>query len=162
MKKMIETSMRKTIITLLISIAYGMFAYFSLNAFFEYNKELTGYNQLVSWSKELPMPTITVCPQDIFKNVSNETTAEMILQNLNDYVYKWGDLFDETMMSNPHNLWDSKHVIFSNWLGQCYSLKSNTNATANNWQGYLIYLPVGKKYKVSMNFMSIHTSLDGS
>ena len=67
MKKMIETSMRKTIITLLISIAYGMFAYFSLNAFFEYNKELTGYNQLFSWSKELPMPTITVCPQDIFK-----------------------------------------------------------------------------------------------
>ena len=155
MKKMIEISMRKTIITLWISIAYGMFAYFSLNAFFEYNKELTGYNQLFFWNKELPMPTITVCPQNMFRNISNETNAEILLQNLNDYVYKWGDLFDESMMSSPDNFWNKNHAIFSNMLGLCYSLRSNINSTVDNLAHFFIFLPVGKKYKVNMNFMSI-------
>ena len=153
---MIEISTRKTIITLLISIAYGMFAYFSLNAFFDYNKELTGYNQLYFWNKELPMPTITVCPQNMFRNISNETRAEKLLQNLNDYVYKWGDLFDESMMSSPHleNFWNENHEIFSNALGLCYSLNSNINSTVDNWARFFIFLPVGKKYKVNMNFLS--------
>ena len=154
MKNMIEISMRKTIITLLISIAYGMFAYFSLNAFFDYNKELTGYNQLFFWNKELPMPTVTVCPQNMFRNISNETNAEILLQNLNDYVYKWEDLFDESMMSSPDNFWNKNHAIFSNALGLCYSLKSDINSTVYNWPGFLIFLPVGKKYKVNMNFIS--------
>ena len=157
MENMIEISMRKTIITLLISIAYGMFAYFSLNAFFDYNKELTGYNQLFFWNKELPMPTITVCPQNMFRNISNETNAEILLQNLNDYVYKWEDLFDESIMSSPENFWNKNHPIFSNALGLCYSLKSNINSTVYNWKHYLIFLPIGKKYKVTMDFMSILT-----
>ena len=152
---MIEISMRKTIITLLLSIAYGMFAYFSLNAFFEYNKELTGYNQLFFWNKELPMPTITVCPQNMFRNISNGTNAEILLQNLNDYVYKWGDLFDKRMMSSPGNFWNKNHAIFSNALGLCYSLRSNINSTVDNLAHFFIFLPVGKKYKVNMNFVSI-------
>ena len=150
LKKMTKINLKDTIIFLLIGIAYGMFAYFSLDAFFEYNKELTGYNQLFFWNKELPMPTITVCPQDMFRNISNEINAEILLQNLNDYVYKWGDLFDESMMSSPHleNFWNENHEIFSNALGLCYSLRSDKTTQPRNFMYFYLFLPVGKKYQV--------------
>ena len=64
--------MRETIIFLLISFAYGIFAYFSLNAFSEYRKELTGINQWLELVTELPLPTITVCSQEVLKNVTRE------------------------------------------------------------------------------------------
>ena len=94
LKKMTKINLKDTIIFLLIGIAYGMFAYFSLHAFVEYRQELTGLNQWLEPVRELPMPTITVCSQDIFKNVTNETTTEMVLENLDDYVFAWEDLFD--------------------------------------------------------------------
>ena len=90
LKKMTNI-MRDTIIMLLIGVAYVLFAYMSINAFIEYKEELTGFNQALASVKELPMPTITVCSQNVFKNVNNETNTEMVLQNLNDHVYKWED-----------------------------------------------------------------------
>ena len=80
MKKMIKISVRETITLILISFAYGMFAFFSLNAFFQYRQELTGLNQWLEPVVELPMPTITVCSQEVFKNVNKDTTTEMVLQ----------------------------------------------------------------------------------
>ena len=147
LKKMTNI-MRDTIIMLLIGIAYGLFAYMSINAFFEYKEELTGVNQVLVPVTELPMPTITVCSQDVFKNVNNETDTEMVLQNLNDHVYAWGDLFDESMMPGPSSLWNNNHEIFSNALGLCYSLRSDKTAHPRNFMFFYLFLPVGKKYQV--------------
>lgn len=148
LKKMTNI-MRDTIIMLLIGVAYGLFALMSINAFFEYKEELTGFNQALVSAIEMPMPTITVCSQNVFKNVNNETDTEMVLQNLNDHIYKWEDLFDESMTQSP-SLWNNNHEIFSNTLGLCYSLGSEENATAQPPNFYLFYLflPVGKKYQV--------------
>ena len=148
LKKMTHI-MRDTIIMLLIGIAYGLFAYMSISALFEYKEELTGFTQALASVKELPMPTITVCSQNVFKNVNNETDTEMVLQNLKDHVYKWEDLFDESMTQNP-SLWNNNHEIFSNRLGLCYSLRSDQNATQQpqNFMYFYLFLPVGKKYQV--------------
>ena len=97
---------------LLIGIAYGLFAYMSISAFFEYKEELTGFTQALASVKELPMPTITVCSQNVFKNVNNETDTEMILQNLNDHVYEWEDLFEESTMSAT-SYWNNNHEILN-------------------------------------------------
>ena len=145
--KKMTNIMRDTVIILLIGVAYGLFAYMSISAFSEYKEELTGFNQMLVPVKELPMPTITVCSQDVFKNVNNETDTEMVLQNLNDHVYKWEDLFDESMTQSP-SLWNNNHEIFSNTLGLCYSLRSDKTAQPRNFMYFYLFLPVGKKYQV--------------
>ena len=122
MKKMIKINLRKTIMWIMISLAYLMFGYFSLHAFKEYQKELTGINQWLEQVQELPLPTITVCSQDIFKNISKDTTPEMVLQNLSDYVFEWEDLFDDRFTENTRIFWNPHREIFSNKLGLCYSL----------------------------------------
>ena len=148
MKKMINISVRETIIFLLISFAYGIFAYFSLNAFFEYRKELTGINQWLEPVRELPLPTITVCAEEGFKNVSSETTTEMMLQNLNRYVFAWKDLFDGKFTEYHSLFWNPHREIFSNKFGLCYSLNPKSNARSGNFYLFYIYLPVDKRYQV--------------
>ena len=144
MKKITKINLKDTIISVLIAVAYGLFAYFSLNTFFDYQKELTGFNQKVVASRELPMPVITVCSQTIFKNVSKETNTEMVAQNLNDHVYARGDLFDEGMFLSP--FWSKNNEIFSRTLGLCYTLKTTTNSTPDI--DFYISLHVNKRYQV--------------
>ena len=146
MKKITRINLKDTIISLLIAVAYGLFAYFSLHTFFDYQKELTGFNQEVIATRELPMPVITVCSQNIFKNVSEETNTETVVQNLNDHVYARGDLFDENMFSSP--FWSKNHEIFSNTLGLCYSLRTTTNSTIDN--DFYISLHVNTRYQVGV------------
>ena len=138
-----------TILMLLVSVAYGLFAYFSFHSFFEYEKELTGLNQLLVLSKELPMPMVTVCSQDIFKNLENDTNTQMVLQNLNNYTYTWGDLFDD-MMLYPSLSYTLDHEIFSTDLGLCYSFRSKQNATITEAFPFIFYMHLlaGKTYQV--------------
>ena len=143
---MIQISLRETIIILFILVAYGLFAFFSINTFFEYKKEITGFSQMLVDNTEMAMPTVTVCSQNMFKNFSKETNPEIVVQDLNDYVYGWGDLFIESMM--PLGYWNNIHEIFSHTLGLCYSLSSNKNITGRNYYYFYIYLPVGKRYQV--------------
>ena len=145
MKKITRINLKDTIISLLIAVAYGLFAYFSLHTFFDYQKELTGFNQEVVATRELAMPFVTVCSQNIFKNVSKETNTETVVQNLNDHVYARGDLFDEDMFSIWWG-WSISHEIFSRVLGLCYTLKTTTNSTTDN--DFYIYLHVNKRYQV--------------
>ena len=148
MKKMINCSVRETIIFILISFAYGIFAYFSLNAFLEYRKELTGINQWLEPVRELPLPTITVCSQEVFKNVSNNTTKEMVLENLSDYVFAWEDLFDDIFTENAPTFWNPHREIFSKKLGLCFSLNYKNAALPGRSYLSYIYLPVDKRYQV--------------
>ena len=143
MKKITRINLKDTIISLLIAVAYGLFAYFSLHTFFDYQKELTGFNQEVVATRELPMPVITVCSQNIFKNVSKETNTETVVQNLNDHVYARGDLFDEGMFLSP--FWSKNNEIFSKTLGLCYSLRTTTNSTIDN--DFYISLHVNTRYQ---------------
>ena len=144
MKKITKINLKDTIISLLIAVAYGLFAYFSLHTFLDYQKELTGFNQEVVATGGLPMPVITVCSQNIFKNMSKETNTEMLVQNLNDHVYARGDLFDEDMFSSP--FWNKNYEIFSSTLGLCYTLRTTTNSTKDN--DFYISLHVNKRYQV--------------
>ena len=150
MKKITKISMKDMIINLLIGIAYGLFAYFALHSFFEYRKELTGINQSIETVEELSLPTITVCSQKVFKNVENDTTTEMVLQNLNDYVYAWEDLFDGFFTGLASRFWNPHREIFSKDLGLCYSLSNKFKANPTNHYLFYIYLPVGKKYQVRL------------
>ena len=145
---MIKISVRETITLILISFAYGMFAFFSLNAFFQYRQELTGLNQWLEPVDELPMPTITVCSQEVFKNVNNDTTTEMVLQNLNEYVFSWEDLFASTYMMTAFDSWNPHREIFSNELGLCYSLRAKKIMDPTNFYYFYIFLPLGQKYQV--------------
>ena len=145
---MINCSVRETIVFLLISFAYGIFAYFSLNAFFEYRKELTGINQWLEPVRELPLPTITVCSQEVFKNVGNDTTKEMVLENLSDYVFAWEDLFDDIFTENTLTFWNPQREIFSNKFGLCYSLSPKSAAKPGNFYLSYMFLPVEKRYQV--------------
>ena len=148
MKKMINISVRETIIFLLILFAYGIFAYFSLNAFLEYKKELTGINQWLEPVRELPLPTITVCAEEGFKNVANGTTREMMLENLNEYVFAWEDLFDGKFTELHSLLWHPHREIFIKTLGVCYSLNHKIAALPGKSYLSFIYLPVDKRYQV--------------
>ena len=148
LKKMTKINLKDTIIFLLIGMAYGMFAYFSLHAFFEYRQELTGLNQWLEPVRELPLPTITVCSQEVFKNVGNDTTKEMVLENLSDYVFAWEDLFDDIFTENALTFWNPHREIFSKKLGLCYSLNyKNTALPGKSYLSYM-YLPVDKRYQV--------------
>lgn len=139
-------------IMLLIMAFYGLFAYFAIHIFSAYQAELTGLNQFLSPVSELPLPTITVCPKELFKNITSETTPEMVLQNIDEHVFSWEDLFDETFAS-PYltKLFDSWHPhreIFSKSLGLCYSLRAKKDINPQNYYNFFIYLPIGKKYQV--------------
>ena len=148
MKKMIKISVRETITLILISFTYGMFAFFSLNTFFLYRQELTGINQWLEPVDELQMPTITVCSQEVFKNVSKNTTTEMLLENLNDYVFAWEDLFDERFTELHSLFWNPHREIFSKKSGVCYSLNPKVAAKPGNSYLFYIIFPVGLKYQV--------------
>ena len=132
----------------MISLAYLMFGYFSLHAFKEYQKEITGINQWLDQVQELPLPTITVCSQDVFKNISKDTTPETVLQNLSDYVFAWEELFDGFFTFLASQLWNPHREIFSNTLGLCYALSAKNKANSKNFYYFFIFLPVGKKYQV--------------
>ena len=148
-KLSIGSRIAENAIMLLIIAMYGFFAYFSIHVFSAYQNELTGLNQLLSPVKELPLPTITLCPQDIFKNITKETTTEMVLQNLNEYIFSWEDLFDESFASGfSKPSWDPHREIFSNSLGLCYSLRAKKIMTPTNFYHFYIFLPIGQKYQV--------------
>ena len=132
----------------MISLAYLMFGYFSLHAFREYQKELTGINQWLEQVQELSLPTITVCSQEVFKNISKDTTTEMVLQNLSEYVFAWGDLFDGFFTFLASRFWNPHREIFSNTLGLCYALRAKYKANQKNIYYFFIFLPIGKKYQV--------------
>ena len=148
LKKMTKINLKDTIIFLLIGIAYGMFAYFSLHAFSEYRQELTGLNQWLEPVKELSLPTITVCSQEVFKNVSNDTTKEMVLENLSDYVFAWEDLFDDRFTELTSTFWNPHREIFSKKLGLCYSLSPKIAAAPGKSYRSYIFLPFDKRYQV--------------
>ena len=146
MKKITKFSLRQSTQLVLVFVAYGWFGYFCLLAYIDYQKEMTGLNQFLTPVRELPLPTITVCSKDIFKNVSDETTAEMILSNIKDHVFTKEDLFHENFM---WEMWDS-HEIFSLQLGLCVSIRARMNVTGKNSNQFWLLLKTGRKYKVGL------------
>ena len=144
MKKVTRLSLRKSTQMVLVFVAYGWFGYFCLLAYIDYKKEMTGLNQFLTPVRELPLPSITVCSKDIFKNVSDETTAEMILPNMKDHVFPKEDLFHENF---EWKTWDS-HEIFSLQLGLCISIRARMNVTGKNSNRVWLLLKTGRKYKV--------------
>ena len=56
----------------IICCAYGLFCYFSIQSFFDFQEQRTGINQFWTPMDELPLPTITICHQDVFKNVISD------------------------------------------------------------------------------------------
>ena len=146
MKKVTKFSLRKSTQMVLVFVAYGWFGYFCLLAYIDYKKEITGLNQFLTPVRELPLPTITVCSKDIFKNVSDETTAEIILPNIKDHVFTKKDMFHENFWWEK---WDS-HEIFSLQLGLCVSIRAKMNVTGKNSNNFWLLLKTGGKYKVGL------------
>ena len=144
MKKMTKISLREYTQMILVFLAYGCFGYFCIHGYIDYQKEITGLNQFLTPVNELPLPAITVCSKEIFKNVSEDTTAKMILESMPNHFFTRHDLFHETFkleMWNPHD-------IFSPQLGLCTSIRAGNNVTDSSYNPFWIYLQAGKKYKV--------------
>ena len=77
----------------------------------------------------------------------------MILYEL--IIYSFVNLLLNLLIHKMSGKWNKNHELFSKSPGLCYSLRSNKNSTANNWARFVIFLPVGKKDKVNMNFISV-------
>ena len=146
MKKRMKINLRESTQMILVFVAYGWFAYFCIVAYIDYQKEITGLNQFLTPVNELPLPVITVCSKDIFKNVSDETTAEMILPNMKDHVFTKEDLFHENF---EWETWDS-HEIFSVQLGLCISIRARMNVTGKNSNRFWLHLKTDRKYEVDL------------
>ena len=131
----------------MVFIVYGWFFYFSWISYSEFQNEMTGMSQFITPANDLPLPTITVCSKEIFKNVSDETNQKMLLQNLNNYVFTFNDLFHQKFLKNKH--WKS-HEIFSAKLGLCFSLRANQNINSTNYYLFFLLLPTGQSYQVGL------------
>jgi hypothetical protein len=121
MKKITKISLRELTQMVLVFLAYGCFSYFCIQGYIDYQKEITGLNQFLTPVNELPLPAITVCSREIFKNVSEETTADMILESMPNHFFTREDLFHETFMVekwNPHEIfrWSTCPLVFGCWL----------------------------------------------
>ena len=146
MKKITKLSPREYAQMFLVFMAYGWFGYFCLKTYIDYQKGMTGIDQFLTPVKELPLPTITVCSGKIFKNVSEETTADTILQSIPAHFFTREDLFHETF---KWKFWDYRE-IFSVQLGLCISIRARTNATSTNLNHFWIFLQTGRKYQVGL------------
>ena len=146
MKNVNKFSLRKSTQMVLVFVAYGWFGYFCLLAYVDYKKEITGLNQFLTPVRELPLPAVTLCSKDIFKNVSDDTTAEMILPNIKDHVFTKEDMFHESFRWEK---WDS-HEIFSVQLGLCISIRARMNVTGKNSNNFWLLLKTGRKYEVDL------------
>ena len=151
MKKKMKINLRESTQMIFVFVAYGWFAYFCLIAYIDYQKEITGLNQFLTPVNELPLPAITVCSKEIYKNVSEDTTADTIIQNMPDHFFQREDLFypyDTPFFKleewNPHE-------IFSLQLGLCTSIRAGMNATSGSFSPVWISLQAGKKYKVGLS-----------
>ena len=133
---------------LMIFVIYGLFGYFCIKSFFEYQEEMTGLNQFFTPVEDLPLPVITFCSQEIFKNVRNETTKENALLNVGEYLFSMEDLFHQEFLKKNHT-WNT-HEIFSSKLGLCFSLRANQNINGQNYFFYWIKLPINLSYQVGL------------
>ena len=146
-KKITKASLTQTIKFICIFAAYIWFAIFSFIAFLDFKEQKTGLNQFLEPVKELAMPSITVCSQEIFHDITNETTADMMLQNLGDYVFKKKDLVHTNF--NLGNVWNLQE-IFSSHLGLCLNLRTEKTYNGRNHYNFFLRLPPNKKFQVYM------------
>ena len=152
MKKRMKINLRESTQMILVFVAYGWFAYFCLIAYIDYQKEITGLNQFLTPVNELPLPVITVCSKEILKNVSEDTTADLILQRMPDHFFTKEDLFHKSFLLELEK-WNP-HEIFSTQLGLCTSIRAWMNTTSGSFSPFWISLQAGKKYKVGLSFIS--------
>ena len=146
MEGVMKINMGKISQILMIFTAYGGFGYFAIQAFIEYQAEMTGLNNFFTPVPDLPLPSITFCSQEIFKNVPDGTSKEMVLQNIKDYVFTMEDLFHQEFLKKEQ-IWNLR-PIFSSKLGLCFSIRANQNINGTNYHSYWIRLPIGKLYQV--------------
>ena len=129
-----------------VIVAHVWFAYFSFLAFLQFQEEKTGLNQVLTPVTELPLPWITICSQEIFHDVTNETTADIMLQNLHDYIFTKKDLLGETFFEDSPR-WNY-HEIFSYQLGLCFTLRTDKLYDGRNYFKLFLKLPLDRKYQV--------------
>ena len=58
----------------IIVVVYGSFCYFSFDLIQDYQEQKTGINQFSNEVDELPLPSITICSQNVFKNIDKDLT----------------------------------------------------------------------------------------
>ena len=58
----------------IIVSVYGSFCYFSFDLIQDYQQQKTGMNQFSNQVDELPLPSITICSQNVFKNIDTDVT----------------------------------------------------------------------------------------
>ena len=126
----IECNLRKIICAILVLCSYFCFLYFSIDAFLEYAEGKIGVNQISTPVSKLPLPTITVCSKEGYKNINAENTPDDVLRNLSNHVFTMNDFFHPTFLENLHE-WNV-HEIFNMRLGVCFSLKSIYYLQRNN------------------------------
>ena len=72
----------------IIVFVYGLFCYFSFDLIQDYQEQKTGINQFSNEVDELPLPSITICSQNVFKNIDKDLTQgfmKLILKKCPDF-----------------------------------------------------------------------------
>ena len=68
----------------IIVFVYGLFCYLSFDLIQDYQEQKTGIHQFSNEVDELPLPSITICSQNVFKNIDKDLTQgfmKLILKN---------------------------------------------------------------------------------
>ena len=135
------------------------FCFFAANIFeiyLEYNEEKTGINRFSVKAESLPLPTVTVCMQDLFKDVDSNTTGEEMLANLANHTYTPTDIFHETF-SHQIKKWNPREVFSES--GLCIALTPKQNITKSSMWSNWIQLRTNRKYRVRKHYGPQHICL---
>ncbi len=133
-----------------ICVHLGAYVGFGINVVWtigDLMNEKTGESQYSELVENLPLPTVTVCMQDMFKGVDENTTTEEFLGNLDKYKYSATDFFDKSFMERFAE-WNAKYVF--GLTGICISLTLDKNVTEVTQNMYWIKLLTNKKYRVGL------------
>ncbi len=132
-------------------IAVSIFVVSLIESFQAFTEQKTGYNQFSLQHESLPLPTVTICMQEMFKGVDENTTSEELLGNLEDHTFSTADFVHPTFFAQIKQ-WNPKKVFGIS--GVCTPLTLDKNVTDATSVSYWIKLKTHKKYKVSRHFKS--------
>ena len=131
-----------------VAISFALFCYNAIELFIEYQEEKTGFNQLEHPMDEMEFPAATVCVTELFKNVGNESTADDILQNLQNHTFPLDEIF-------PNKLEVCQECViqetFSYKNGLCYTV-STAVKQPKGVGAPVLYLHLNKLYKYQVIF----------
>ena len=123
------------------TIAILAFSFYCFQTYKEYSEFKTGWNQFQTLTEELPLPAITICSKEIYKNLGNKTSFE----NFENHVFEWQDFFTSESLARISG-WKLRE-IFSPYIGLCFTIFPNQ--TVNQYNIHKTWLDLRRNFNVT-------------